>query len=367
MEIGGLDGERCIGHYRSVDKILLVGEGDFSFALCLAKAFGSAGNMVATSLDSNAKLLEKYSKVAENLKQLRELGCKILHKVNAHSMSQNRKLNRELFDRIVFNFPHAGFRYAENWDQQIELHKQLVKGWNVKELAEEAGLELSNEVEFDKRSYPGYVNKRGDGSGSDRQFLVGESSTFMFRSVDNERCIGQYRSVDKVLLVGEGDFSFALCLAKAFGSARNMVATSLDSKAKLLQKYSKVAENLEKLGELGCTILHKVNAHSMSQNPNLNQELFDRIVFNFPHAGFRYAENWDAQIDEWNVKKLAKKVGLKLTDEVEFDKGSYPGYENKRGDGRRSDEAFPVGECTTFMFRLNPYHATNSKLMSLTL
>ncbi|GAB2281975.1 hypothetical protein Dimus_016539 [Dionaea muscipula] len=33
---------------------------------------------------------------------------------------------------------------------------------------------------------------------------------------------------DKILLVGEGDFSFAACLAKAFGSATNMVATSLD-------------------------------------------------------------------------------------------------------------------------------------------
>ena len=39
-------------HYSSFHKILLVGEGDFSFALCLAKAFGTARNMVATSLDS---------------------------------------------------------------------------------------------------------------------------------------------------------------------------------------------------------------------------------------------------------------------------------------------------------------------------
>ena len=41
-----------IKHYSSSQKILLVGEGDFSFALCLARAFGSAENMVATSLDS---------------------------------------------------------------------------------------------------------------------------------------------------------------------------------------------------------------------------------------------------------------------------------------------------------------------------
>lgn len=40
------------GHYTSSQRILLVGEGDFSFALSLASAFGSATNMVATSLDS---------------------------------------------------------------------------------------------------------------------------------------------------------------------------------------------------------------------------------------------------------------------------------------------------------------------------
>jgi 25S rRNA (uracil2634-N3)-methyltransferase len=43
--------KKSIMHYSSSHKILLVGEGDFSFTLCLAKAFGSAVNIVATSLD----------------------------------------------------------------------------------------------------------------------------------------------------------------------------------------------------------------------------------------------------------------------------------------------------------------------------
>ena len=44
--------ERWIQHYGGSQQILLVGEGDFSFFACLAKAFGSAENKVATSLDS---------------------------------------------------------------------------------------------------------------------------------------------------------------------------------------------------------------------------------------------------------------------------------------------------------------------------
>ncbi|PRQ52418.1 hypothetical protein RchiOBHm_Chr2g0155281 [Rosa chinensis] len=49
--------ERWIEHYSSSQQILLVGEGDFSFSACLARAFRYAPNMVATSLDSQGTLL----------------------------------------------------------------------------------------------------------------------------------------------------------------------------------------------------------------------------------------------------------------------------------------------------------------------
>lgn len=44
--------ERWIKHYSSEHSILLVGDGDFSFSLCLGMAFASATNIIATSLDS---------------------------------------------------------------------------------------------------------------------------------------------------------------------------------------------------------------------------------------------------------------------------------------------------------------------------
>ena len=49
--------ERWVKHYSSSDQILLVGEGDFSFSLSLALAFGSASNILATSLDSYGQFL----------------------------------------------------------------------------------------------------------------------------------------------------------------------------------------------------------------------------------------------------------------------------------------------------------------------
>lgn len=47
--------EKWRKHYSSRHRILLVGEGDFSFSLSLARRFGSAHNMVATSLDTQGK------------------------------------------------------------------------------------------------------------------------------------------------------------------------------------------------------------------------------------------------------------------------------------------------------------------------
>lgn len=52
--------ERWIRHYSSGHKILLVGEGDFSFSACLARAFRSAVNMVATSLHSQGDRIVLY-------------------------------------------------------------------------------------------------------------------------------------------------------------------------------------------------------------------------------------------------------------------------------------------------------------------
>ncbi|GLT36799.1 hypothetical protein SLA2020_111540 [Shorea laevis] len=136
--------------YSSNHNILLVGEGDFSFSLSLATRFGSASNIVATSLDSREELLRKYSKAEENLNALENLGCKILHGIDVHTMSKRACLKRKLFDRIVFNFPHAGFFYRVHDNRQIRLQQDLVRGFlrNAKKMLENDG-----EVQQDLKNY----------------------------------------------------------------------------------------------------------------------------------------------------------------------------------------------------------------------
>ncbi|XP_058114796.1 uncharacterized protein LOC131257884 isoform X2 [Magnolia sinica] len=208
------------------------------------------------------------------------------------------------------------------------------------------------------------------------------------RKGGEEKWIQHYSSSHKILLVGEGDFSFSACLAKAFGSASNMVATSYDSKEMLPIKHWSSKDHLEELKGLGCMVLHDIDVRVMNQQPILKKMKFDRIVYNFPHAGhdpllhewngqlikrhkkllsgfFQSASEMltdggevhvshrnDAPYNRWKLEKLAKRAGLVLKECVEFRKSDYPGYHNKRGGGIKSNQKFPLNESFTFKFSL---------------
>ncbi|XWS27683.1 hypothetical protein CRYUN_Cryun25bG0002400 [Craigia yunnanensis] len=200
--------EKWITHYSSNHQILLVGDGDFSFSLSLANAFGSASNICASSLDSYDVLIKKYKKAKSNLETLEKLGAFLLHEVDATKMKFHPDLAKRKFDRIIFNFPHAGFHGKEDNAHLIQMHRNLVQGffrnaigmlrangeihvnhknnapfchWNLEELASGSSLALIERVNFNNEDYPGYHNKRGDGLRCDAPFPLGESSTFKFR------------------------------------------------------------------------------------------------------------------------------------------------------------------------------------------
>ncbi|KAH7689127.1 S-adenosyl-L-methionine-dependent methyltransferase protein [Dioscorea alata] len=222
---------------------------------------------------------------------------------------------------------------------------------------------------------------------------------FTDKTKDNEkveRFITHYTSSQRILLVGEGDFSFSLCLARAFGSAKNMVATSLDSQATLFKNYQLAEVHLQKLKELNCLILHEVDVKTMHEHDILKDMKFDRIIYNFPHAGhdlffkerdkelimrhmelvgafFKVASkmlNEEGQVhvshrDDytyklWRIEDLANDAELVLKEKVVFSKWDYPGYSNKRGSGVLSDNEFPLIDSFTFKFSLESSISTNS-------
>lgn len=71
-----------------------------------------------------------------------------------------------------------------------------------------------------------------------------------------------YSSRSRVLLVGEGDFSFALSLTATIGG-NSLVATSLDSRDEVLSKYGASAQqNIRALSAAGARVYHGVDATS---------------------------------------------------------------------------------------------------------
>ena len=118
--------EKWVKRYSSHHQILLVGDGDFSFSLCLAQSFGSAFNIVASSLDTHDETVRKYKKAKSSLIALTELGADVWHGVGATQMKFHPYLKMRRFDRIMFNFPHGGFHGREDNFSMILKHKNLI-------------------------------------------------------------------------------------------------------------------------------------------------------------------------------------------------------------------------------------------------
>ncbi|XP_048498627.2 uncharacterized protein At4g26485 [Beta vulgaris subsp. vulgaris] len=194
---------RKIGLYTSAQRILLVGEGDFSFSSCLAVAFGTSHNITATSLNSEDFLIKNYEKFLTNKAELETRGSMVLHGVNARKMAKHPIIGSMVFDRIVFNFPHAG--KFDRTDTELRLHQKLLRDflknakkmigedgeihitsksngffleWDIPKIGSDHKLNLIQVVNFEKSKYPGYNTKRG--FGGDQNFHCIPSKTYKF-------------------------------------------------------------------------------------------------------------------------------------------------------------------------------------------
>ncbi|KAJ2305171.1 hypothetical protein IWW55_002073 [Coemansia sp. RSA 2706] len=114
--------------YTSTDTILLIGEGNFSFAHSIARTLGSAANIVATAHDSEPVAREKYSDIDVHTDAVRTLGGSVLFSVDGTQLDSCAELRGRKFTHIVFNFPHAG---AGIKDQQrnIQTNQKLLLGF----------------------------------------------------------------------------------------------------------------------------------------------------------------------------------------------------------------------------------------------
>ncbi|GAB5361395.1 hypothetical protein AAMO2058_000709800 [Amorphochlora amoebiformis] len=104
------------------EKILVVGDGDFSYSLAMTKSLRPT-NLIATSYDSLEELKEKYPNSSNILISLSDRGVCLMHGVDARNLESH--FTDSKFDRIVFMFPqHPPSNRSKN---KIQLHRTLLE------------------------------------------------------------------------------------------------------------------------------------------------------------------------------------------------------------------------------------------------
>ncbi|KAF8807896.1 hypothetical protein BYT27DRAFT_7211551 [Phlegmacium glaucopus] len=116
--------------FKSTDSVLLIGEGNFSFARALIQSPAlelclSPNNITATAYDSERECYEKYPEAKLIVSDLRSTGMEILFSVDGTCLEKNSSLKGRRWDRIVWNFPHAGKGITDQ-DRNILSNQLLV-------------------------------------------------------------------------------------------------------------------------------------------------------------------------------------------------------------------------------------------------
>ena len=140
-----------------------------------------------------------------------------------------------------------------------------------------------------------------------------------------------YSPSDFVLLVGEGNFSFARALARRFGGlGTRIVATSYDTREQVLAKYPDATEILEELNTAGVTVVHGVDATQLETNKDLRAAI----------ATMMYVEDSSAGVSHANAGQVASHGdnGSSI-DEVDATRAELDGSNNSGSDSESESES----------------------------
>uniref|UniRef100_A0A7S2WKD2 25S rRNA (uridine-N(3))-methyltransferase BMT5-like domain-containing protein n=1 Tax=Mucochytrium quahogii TaxID=96639 RepID=A0A7S2WKD2_9STRA len=224
------------------------------------------------------------------------------------------------------------------------------------------------------------------------------------KTQESKKLVGMLTPQHKTLLVGEGNFSFTRALMRLWENEQrarlstkgqnkvdvedlvgfNVVATCLDTKEELVEKYPDVKDCVREIKASGGTVLCGIDGTQLIESKRLLRALeelspetieeegsdveeeigFDRIVFNFPHLGCGIQDternnlehrkmlerffisahsvlNNDGQLhvtvkvgepyDSWRVPQIAIKTGLyAVHSSIPFDPSRFDGYVHRR-------------------------------------
>ncbi|GMM49901.1 25S rRNA (uracil2634-N3)-methyltransferase [Starmerella bacillaris] len=164
------------------ENVILIGEGDFSFAQALATKCPTV-SILATSLDSYDECITKYPLSKDIIQNLKDENIEVSHEIDATKLSTYRQLKAIEDPKIVFNFPHLGKSISDQERNIIQHQKLLLEffeqcknlnvgsiimsffngqpydSWEYKRLARSQGYKVARSSELNWESWPGYTHQ----------------------------------------------------------------------------------------------------------------------------------------------------------------------------------------------------------------
>ncbi|KAJ8611175.1 hypothetical protein CTAYLR_003556 [Chrysophaeum taylorii] len=176
--------------------LLLLGEGDFSFASALARSV--EGVIVATGLEDEASVVARYCDARGHLRRLKEAGMRVVHGVDATRLEG---LGR--FEDVAFTHPHlgtedcaahyallahtfAGIAAVGEPRVHVTLAGDQIDRWRAREAAARHGYECVAATPFVDAAFPGYTRRRSLSAASFRNRSA-SSTTLSFRRTAEAR------------------------------------------------------------------------------------------------------------------------------------------------------------------------------------
>ncbi|EQC26255.1 hypothetical protein SDRG_15916 [Saprolegnia diclina VS20] len=222
------------------------------------------------------------------------------------------------------------------------------------------------------------MGKRKHGAAFDARAVKQLKGKKMDKRSKTQAAVQLYTPADRILVLGDGDFSFSKGLvAHRGGSGTNLVATSYDSTSEVRKKYPNAAACIQSITQAKAHVMHGVDATKLSKLPHSDAvpALFDYIIFNFPHSGEqrvhinrallldffesarpKLALRGEAHVtlktkppySNWLVEDQARANGFVVKERRPFRMQLFPGYNHRTTEP--DAKKFEPDQCVTYVF-----------------